>query len=97
MTVTANVARSADEAEIQERTGEAVIKTDQEEAEPNLLAEALAEDEEAEANEGEATVTEIAGTEPDAGEETDASKYADEETNAGNSKNTVDEKEGRES
>ena len=86
VTVTANVARSTDEAEIQERTGEAVIKTDEEGvgAESDLLAEALTESEETEATEEEKAVTVNAGTEPDAGEETGASNDANEETNAGN-------------
>ncbi|NQV56577.1 MAG: 50S ribosomal protein L9, partial [Rhodospirillales bacterium] len=47
VTVTANVARTADEAATQERTGEAVIKSDDDigQSEPDLLAEALSEDE----------------------------------------------------
>jgi large subunit ribosomal protein L9 len=43
VSVTANVARSDEEAEIQERTGEAIVSTDDEE--PTMLEEALAEEE----------------------------------------------------
>jgi large subunit ribosomal protein L9 len=41
VTVTANVARSAEEAEIQEKTGEAVIRTEEEEVEETVSPEAL--------------------------------------------------------
>ncbi len=78
VTVTANVARSAEEAATQERTGEAVIKTDEDEAaEPELLAEALSEDEPAEAAEADMDVD--ADAEADAEVNTEAESDADED------------------
>ena len=80
VTVTANVARSADEAETQERTGEAVIKTDEDDAfEPDLLTEALSEEEPVEATDADVDV------------ETDAEADSEADPDADVEKNTVDE------
>ncbi len=71
VSVTANVARSEEEAEIQERTGEAIVSTDDEE--PTMLEEALAEEDGEEAEDAqEASAEEDDATEEaadDAGEE----------------------------
>ncbi|MBT3549986.1 MAG: 50S ribosomal protein L9 [Rhodospirillaceae bacterium] len=82
VTVTANVARSAEEAETQERTGEAVIKTDEDDAdERDLLAEALSDDEPAEDTDADV----------DADAEIDAEVTAEAETDADDEQNPVDE------
>ena len=84
VTVTANVARSAEEAETQERTGEAVIKTDEDEAdEPDFLAEALSDDEPAEYTDNDA------GADADA--ENDAEVNAEAEAGADYEQIPVDE------
>ncbi len=71
VSVTANVARSEEEAEIQERTGEAIVSNDGEE--PIMLEEALAEEDGEEAEDAqEASAEEDDATEEaadDAGEE----------------------------
>jgi large subunit ribosomal protein L9 len=86
VTVTANVARSADEAATQERTGEAVIKTDEDEADaPDLLAEALSEEGPAEAADTDAD------TDADADAETDAEVNTEAESGADKDQNPVDE------
>ena len=82
VTVTANVARSAEEAETQERTGEAVIKTDEDDAdERDLLAEALSDDEPAEDTDADV----------DAEADIDAEVTAEAETDADDEQNPVDE------
>ena len=82
VTVTANVARSAEEAETQERPGEAVIKTDEDDAdERDLLAEALSDDEPAEDTDADV----------DADAEIDAEVTAEAETDADDEQNPVDE------
>jgi large subunit ribosomal protein L9 len=86
VTVTANVARSADEAATQERTGEAVIKTDEDEADaPDLLAEALSEEGPAEAADTDADA------DADADAETDAEVNTEAESGADKDQNPVDE------
>jgi large subunit ribosomal protein L9 len=71
VSVTANVARSEEEAEIQERTGEAIVSNDGEE--PTMLEETLAEEDGEEAEDAqEASAEEDDATEEaadDAGEE----------------------------
>ena len=86
VTVTANVARSADEAATQERTGEAVIKTDEDEADaPDLHAEALSEEGPAEAADTDADA------DADADAETDAEVNTEAESGADKDQNPVDE------
>jgi len=86
ITVTANVARSAEEAETQERTGEAVIKTDDDDeaAESDLLAEALSDDEPA------------ADFDADADAETGAEVDAEAESDADEDQNPADEEDDAE-
>lgn len=90
VTVTANVARSAEEAEIQERTGEAVIKTDDQGAGgADLLAEALSDDaptEDEQAEDGQAEEAD-AGSDADADADVNAGDGAD----ADQDQNPVDE------
>ena len=80
VTVTANVARSAEEAEIQERTGEAVIKTDDQGAGgADLLAEVLSDDaptEDEQAEDGQAEEAD-AGSDADADADVNAGDGAD--------------------
>ena len=102
VTVTANVARSADEAEIQERTGEAVIRTDEDETgEQDLLAQALAEDNETEDDQKTGAGDEGEG-EDQGGEQSDSAAEAEadaqeEDPAAGQSQENVDAEGDKES
>jgi large subunit ribosomal protein L9 len=60
VTVTANVARSAEEAEIQEKTGEAVIRTEEEDEQPEAAAAEVFEE-----GAGPATEEAAEGAEPE--------------------------------
>ncbi len=71
VTVTANVARSEEEAKIQEQTGEAVVSTEEEE--PSLVEEALAE------AEVEDALVEAAADEDEAADDAESSEETEPE------------------